>query len=137
MGTRTDGPSPACPPRLDTRIDRCSPIRLPPRDEARRGVASRRPVLRPRIGGRGAVLGRGLLLQLDAEYPARKLDVIAGPGEFGTLHGQRADRHQGRTVEVLEHEQSAAPIGKIEIADDTADFQPVMRLPTRTAIEAF
>src|SRR5215467_8506613 len=85
-------------------------------------------ILRASVGRGGAVFGGGALFQFDAADLPRQLNVIAAGRELRALHRQRTDRHQRRAVEILEHEQSSAPVREIEVANDAADLEAIMWL---------
>ena len=104
---------------------------------SRVSVIAARGILRLGVVGDGLVF-RHLLARLgEADDLAGKRRERPGAGEFGPFHRQRQQGLQRRAVEVLEHEQAAAPVGEVEIADDAGDLDAVIGLAGRALVQLF
>ena len=122
--------------RLDPRIDQLAPVQFAGQHERGRLELTRSgSILGAGIAGGGTVFGCGVLLELDAADFPRQFSVVACTRKIRALHGERSDRHQRCAIEILEHEQAAAPVGQIEVADHTADLEAVMWISVRPGVE--
>src|SRR2546423_4496234 len=122
--------------RLDPRIDQLAPVQFAGQHERGRLELTRSgSILGAGIAGGGTVFGCGVLLELDAADFPRQFSVVACTRKFRALHGERSDRHQRRAIEILEHEQAAAPVGQIEVADHTADLEAALWISGPPGVE--
>src|SRR3569623_1899900 len=99
-------------------------------------IASGR-ILRLGVVGDALVFGHLFAWLGEADDLAGECCDLTASRDFGAFQRQRLKCLERGTVEVLEHEEPAAPVGEIEIADDARDLDPVIGLAGGALVQLF